>query len=169
MRFSYRNEFPDYMKHYELLNGSAYPRLRSSHYASLLLPVGIGVLGAMGTYSHTPALSALIIAGVIFYLVQAVPYRKIYDRSVGQAMRTRPEKDIILEIKNDGLVETVDGIESFCPWPSIKYFQIFQGDLFISLKANLWATVPARYLTAPDASMSELLNTLRAHNINEKS
>ena len=168
MRLSYRNEYIDYWKHQELLNGSAYRKLRSQYHAGLFLPVGIGVAGFVGTLPHNPAISFIIIALLVGYLFQALPYRKHFDRSMKVALQALPEKDIIMEIDEDGLHETVDGIKSFCPWPSIQYFQLFHDVLFVSLASNLWATIPCRYLTQPGGSPSDLLDVLRAHHINEK-
>ena len=169
MRLSYRNEYPDYWKHHELLNASAYQKVRSQYHAGLFLPVGIGVAGLVGTLPHNPPISFIIVALLIAYLFQALPYRKHFDRSMRVALQAIPEKDITLEIQEDGLHETVDGIKSFCPWASIQYFHVFKDVLFISLASNLWAIIPARFLTHSDSSLSHLLNALRAHNINEKS
>jgi len=169
MRFSYRNEYSDYLKHYELLHGSAFKELQSAYYSSLLLPVGFGVLGFAGTFPHSPVVSFLIIAGLVWYLIQAVPYKKHYDRAMETAMQALPDKDISLEVKAEGLVETVDGIESFCPWNSIEHYQMFKDVLFLSLKSNLWAIIPSSFLTEPGASMPELLGTLRSHSIKQTS
>lgn len=169
MRLSYRNEYADYWKHHELLNGEQYRKLRSQYYAGLFLPVGIGVAGFLGTFPHNPAISSIIIALLAVYLFQALPYEKHWGRSMRVALQALPEKDIILEIKDDGLYETVDGIKSFCPWTSIQYFQLYKDVLFISFASNLWAMIPSRFLTQSGNSLPDLLYVLRTHKINEKS
>jgi len=169
MLLSYRNQYVDYWKHHELLNGSEYQKLRSQYHAGLFLPVGIGVAGFLGTLANNPASSFIIVTGLIGYLFHVLPYKKHFDRSMRVALQALPEKDIILEIKEDGLHETMDGIKSFCPWASIRYFQIFREVVFISLASDLWAIIPSRFLTQSGFSLSDLRNVLRAHNVNEKS
>jgi len=169
MRLSYRNEYPDFLKHYELLHGSAFSKLRSDYHIGLLLPVGIGIMGFVGTFPHNPPFSFLIAAGVAYYLILALPYKKHFDRSMEAAVKAFPEKDIILDTQEEGLLETVDGIKSFCPWESIRHYQVFKDVLFISLASNMWAIIPSRFLTQSGSSLPDLLNVLRAHNINEKS
>ena len=166
MRLSYRNELPDYRKHHELVGDAVYATLRSRYHAGLLLPVGIGFLGFVGTFPHNPPLSLSILAGVAYHLIHALPYRKHYDRLVLAAVRSLPEKDITLEIRENGLLEIADGIESFCPWGSVEHFQHFQDIIFILLKSNLWAIIPLRYLAASEAA--ELVNILRSRNIDDK-
>lgn len=168
MRLSYRNEYSDYLKHHELVSGSFYTRLRLVHFSTLLLVTIIGVLGFVGTFPHDLLLAFLIAAGVIIYLVRALPYGRNYRRGVTDAIRTQPAKEITLEIREDGFLETMDGIESFCPWRSIESFQVYRDVLFVSLKSGLWATIPSRYLTNPGATLPDVLEILRSHNIPEK-
>ena len=168
MRFSYRNEYQDYRKHQELLHGSAYKALRAHYYSGLILPIGLGVTGLVGTLPHNPPIAFVIAGFLIGYLVKALPYRKHYDRATRLALKAIPEKDIILEVQEDGLQETVEGIKSFCPWASIHHFQLFQDVLFISLASNLWAIVPSRFLAQSESSLADLMSVLRAHNIEEK-
>ena len=167
MRLSYRNEYPDYWKHHELLNGAAYMKLRSQYHTGLFLPVGIGIAGFVGALPHSPAISFIIIALLVAYLFQALPYRKHFDRSTRVALQALPEKDIILEIREDGLHETADGIQSFCPWAAVQYFRIYQDVLFISLASNLWAMVPTRFLSKSGIPLSKIVDLLKEHKVNE--
>ena len=72
-----------------------------------------------------------------------------------------------LEVREDGLHETEDGIQSFVPWSSVRSFTVFGDTLFIELSANLWAIVPRGSVSPDPNAVDELIGALRGRGIKE--
>ncbi len=85
--------------------------------------------------------SAVMLAVIVFKLATL---NRTLRKTVGAWTKTLPYKSVHLVVREDGIVETVEGIVSFVPWASVVNYAVFKNNLLIQLKANLWALIPKR-------------------------
>jgi len=138
LALEYRNTRADFLAQYELLSAGAYRSARSAHYQSVGFWCCVLLLGGYAAFRADQLfLMCLLIAIGGWTLVRSFPYSRTYWAAVEQSLSARPETQIRLEVQEDGLHETVDGIESFAPWSSVKGFTVFRETLFIELAASL--------------------------------
>jgi hypothetical protein len=168
MNLHYKNEFEDFRNHYDFLNHGSFDSSRDAYHSSLSLPVILAAAGIGGSWNENPFISCVIAAALFCYLYRVLPYSKVWHRAMDAYIRSYPEKTIRMEIRPDGLMEHVEGIESFCPWHSIKGFYLFRDTLFIELTASLWALIPSRTLSADSPRLAEVITLLKSKGITEK-
>jgi hypothetical protein len=167
LALEYRNTHADFVTHYELALSASYLAGRSAHYRSVALWVGVVLLGSYAAFSADQIfLMCFLLAMGGLNLAQSIPYSRRYWAAVEQSLVGRPENQIRLEVNNDGLHETMDGIESFVPWASVKGFTIFRNTLFIELAAGLCAIVPYASVSTP-TDVDALIKLLRDRGIEE--
>jgi hypothetical protein len=133
-----------------------------------VLWVVVVLLGVYAAFSAgQPFLMCLLLAIGGFSLAQSLPYRRRYWAAVENSLASRQETQIRLRVEEDGLHETVDGIESFVPWGSVKRFVVFRDTLFIELAAGLCAIVPRASVSPSTTDYDTLIKLLRDRGIEE--
>jgi len=164
----YRNSLADLLAQYELVSGEGYRSARSAHYKSVAFWSAMLLLaGYIAFRSDQYFLMCLLIAMGGWSLLRSLPYARKYWAAVEQSLASRAETDVRLEVREDGLHETVEGIESFVPWKSVKSFTIHRDAVFIELTANLWAIVPRSSVRPAPTAIDDLLRVLRDRGIKE--
>jgi hypothetical protein len=79
---------------------------------------------------------------LVYQLIQTFLYRRTYDKAVTSAFASRPPRRVTLLVDDRGILEKVEGIESFVPWVAVRSSVAAGQTLLIELKAGLWAIVP---------------------------
>ena len=164
----YRNTRAEARAHYELISGDAFRVSRLAHYQSLALWIGVLLLGSYAAYKADMIflMCALLAVGGIT-LVRSLRYSRMYWTAVEQSLAARPDLEIKLEVHEDGLHETVEGIRSFVPWSSVKRFTLYRDTLFIELAAGLWAIIPRGSVKNGPTALDDLTRELRERGIEE--
>jgi hypothetical protein len=164
----YRNTRADLLAHYRLASADAFRSARSAHYNSLAF---WSVLLLLTSYAAFRADQVYLMCAVVLLggwsLIRSLPFSRRYWASVEESLSTRPETRIRLEVREDGLHETEDGIQSFVPWSSVKSFTILGDRLFVELSASLWAIIPRGSVNTDPNAVDELIKTLRGRGIKE--
>jgi hypothetical protein len=96
-----------------------------------------------------------------------VTFSREYWAAVEQSLSGHQETQVRLEVREDGMHETVEGIESFVPWTSVKSFTLHRDTAFIALTAGLWAIVPRNSVGPTPTAFDDLLRALRDKGIKE--
>ncbi len=164
----YRNTKADFLAHYELISADAYRSARSAHYQYIAFWSGTLLIAGYLAFraNHLFLMWLLIVLGG-WTLVRSIPYSRIYRAAVEQSLSARPETQIRLEVQEDGLHETLDGIQSFVPWSAVKAFTVFRDTLFIELAASLWAIVPRNSVSPGPTAVDDLIRILRDRGVKE--
>lgn len=163
----YRNTHADFVTHHEVATATSYLAGRSAHHRSLALWVAVVVLGGYAAYRANEIFILCILSAVgLSSVLQSVPFARRYWAAVERSLAARPETTIRLKVGEDGMHESVDGIESFAPWTSVKRFTLFRDTLFIELAAGLCAIVPRSSVSEP-TSLDALIQLLRDRGIAE--
>ena len=105
--------------------------------------------------------SVVMLAVVVF---KFATLNRTLRKTIAAWSRTMPRKTVRLAVREDGIVETVEGIVSFAPWASVVSYVVFRGNLFIQLKAGLWALIPGEPSVTPE-SRERIIESLKAHSI----
>jgi hypothetical protein len=164
----YRNTRADYLNHHKLVLGDSYRSARSAHYKSLAYWLGILLIGSYFALQADYIFPmCLMIAYGIWMSVRSIPYSSRYWTAIQQSLSTQPETQIKLEVQEEGFLETMDGIQSFVPWPSVKTFTLFRDTLFIELTSRLWAIVPLNSVNLGSTAVDDLIRILRDRGIGE--
>ena len=164
----YRNSRADFLAQYELASGAAYRSARSTHYQSVAFWAGILLLAAyISLRADQIFFMCLLLAAGGWSLIRSLPYSRAYWAAMERSLSQRPETQIRLEVRDDGLHETVEGIESFAPWTSVKSFTLYRDRLFIELAASLWAIVPRGSVSPTPTAMDDLIRVLRDRGVRE--
>ena len=168
LALEYRNTRADFLAHCELVSGASYRAARSAHYRSVAFWVGVVLLGSYAAFSANQIfLMCLLLVIGGWTLAQSVPYSRRYWAAVERSLSNRPETLIRLEVREDGLHESAEGIESFVPWSSVKGFTTHRDTVFIELTAGLWAIVPSNSVRPDKKAVEDLLSVLRGRGIKE--
>ncbi len=164
----YRNTRADFRTHYEILAASSYRTGRSEYYRSVAFWTAVVLLGAYAAFSAGQVfLMFLLLTMGGFSLARPFSYARKYWAAVDQLLSDRPETQIRLRVEEDGLHESMGGIESFVPWASVKRFTVFRDTLFIELGAALWAIVPRTSVSTNPGDYDTLIQLLRDRGIEE--
>lgn len=164
----YRNMRADFLALHELLLWDAYRSARAAHYWSIGFWSCVLLLGGYAAFRADQLfLMCLMIAIGGWTLVRSFPYSRAYWTAVEQSLSGRPETQITLEVQEDGLHETLDGIESFVPWSAVKSFTVYRDTLFIELAASLWAIIPRSSVSLGSTAVDDLIRILREKGIAE--
>jgi len=164
----YTNTREDFLAQAELIHRDSYRSARSAHYQSVVFWSGMLALAAYASVlADNIFLVCVFLVALGWHLYQSIPYARLYRRALENSLRSRSEPQIRLEVKDDGLYETVDGIEGFAPWSSVKSYVLFRDILFIALSANLWAIIPQRSISSTSASLDDLIRILRDRGVKD--
>lgn len=164
----YSNTKADLLAQYELISGDDYRSARTAHYKSVSSWVGVLLLGIYAAFeAELVFLMCFLVAVGGWTLIRSLPFSRMYWTAVEQALSARPETLIRLEVREDGLHETLEGIESYVPWTSVKSFTLFRDTIFIELAAGLWAIVPRGSVSLGSATVDDLIRVLRDKGIEE--
>lgn len=164
--YEYSNTPQDYLAQHGLCNPDAYHIARRLHYRFLALPFWAMILGICAAMlANNAVLACLIIVAVGFPLCMSIPFAARYRSAVEQSLGSRSPTEVRLEVTDDGLHETVEGIQSFAPWSSVLRFEVFHETLFIALAANRWAIIPRRSLSPSSSAFDDLVNVLQERTV----
>ncbi len=168
LALEYRNTRADHRTHYELIENSSYLASRRAYYKSLAFWGGVLLLSLYAAFrADMIYLMFLLLVAGGWSVVRAFPFSRWYWAAVERTLATRPETHIRLMVEEDGLHETVEGIESFVPWGSVKGFRILRDTLFIELTGGLWSIVPRGSVSTNPADYDALIAVLRSKGIPE--
>ncbi len=164
----YRNSRADFVAQYELLSGDAYRLARSRHYQSVALWSGLLALASCVAFqSGSIFLMCLLLALAGWALLGSLSYSRRYWAAVERSLAHHAETQVRLELREDGLHETVEGIESVVPWTSVRSFTLHRDTAFIALSAGLWAIVPRMSVSSGPSAFDDLVRALRDRGIEE--
>lgn len=164
----YRNTKDDLLAQFELYLKDNYLSTRSKY--NQRVAVGTGLLVLAGYFAYQAGHIGFLVMFVVVagtYLFESLPYSRIYWTSVEQSLLNRKETLIKMEVREDGLFETEEGIQSFVPWSSIISYTEFKNTLFIRLTAGLCAIVPLSSVTPSPSLVNELIRVLQDKGISE--
>lgn len=129
------------------------------------------VLG-LAMYAAWEARLIALLAGFLFWtaflVAYAATYSRRYWRQLGVSMNALPAKRVRLEVRDDGLHETAEGVQSFAPWSAIIGYSLFGGVLFVELAGRLWAMILERTLSTSSPQLAHLVKNLQEHGVNER-
>jgi hypothetical protein len=168
LTFKYTNTRQDFVAQEELLNRHSYRSARSNHYYALTFAAVLMVLAALVAYQADSIFPMCIFLTALgWQLYQSIPFSRVYRRAVEPSLASRPDTQIELTVREDGLLERMHRIESFVPWSSVRSFTRYRDTLFIALEAGLWAIIPQHSLTADSAALSDVIRVLGEKGVNE--
>jgi len=168
LTLKYTNTRPDFVAQEELVNRHSYRSARSDHYYALAYGAALMLLAAHVAYqADSIFLMCLFLTALAWQLFQSIPYSRVYRRAMEQSLASRPETQIELTVREDGLLERMHGIESFVPWSSVRSFTRYRDTLFIALEAGLCAIIPQHSLTADSPALSDVVRVLGEKGVKE--
>jgi len=165
----YANDYRTFAAQNAYLNWADIDKQKRIYYRLLLRN---GFLLLAGLYCSIKAEIISLVAIFAIYLVAflfgARPY-SIIERRATEAVKSKyAVRAHRLEVTDDGLRESVEGIVSFAPWASVISFGVFRDVLFIQLSAGLWAMVPCYAIREGSATIEQLIAELRARGVPER-
>lgn len=164
--YEYTNTLQDYLTQHGLCNPDAYHIARRMHYRFLILPLWAMLLGVVAALLANNALFAyFIIAAVGFPLCASIPFAARYRWALERSLGSNAPTEIRLEVAEDGMHETVEGIQSFAPWSSVRRFEVFHETIFVALAANRWAIIPRRSLSPSSDRFGDLIRVLQERTV----
>jgi hypothetical protein len=170
MVFEYRLDSATHFVHCRLLDAGAFERARQRNFMDAFWRSGIYVAGVYCAWST--GIGPLVVAFAVSLVAElhaAATYSRRYWKTVEEAARRIPARDVRLEVTNEGLHETAGSIRSFVPWNGVVGFTQFDQTLFIELEGRYWSIVPARTLSGASSSLEAFCRLLREKSIKEKS
>jgi hypothetical protein len=87
---------------------------------------------------------------------------------VENALELGVGKCIKLEIGETGFTEHDRGVESFCPWKTIKNYCVFEEVLFVELANEQWAIVPGATLKPANVTLAQIEEILAGHGLGRR-
>ena len=158
----------DIRTQYRLKLQNQYKASRSTHIQMLTARIGLLILASYCAYqSEIISAAVLFIVVAIKYLFESLPYSRIYWSAIDKSLTDHPTTHITMEVREDGLFETEEGIESFVPWCSVKCYTEFCDTLFIDLAAGLCAIIPRRSVTPSPSEVDNVIRILQERGIVE--
>jgi Ca2+/Na+ antiporter len=165
----YKNTKDDLRAQYELQMAKHFKAARPQYFRTVLFSTALLVMASYCAYEAS--LYGFLIAFLVLtvsYLFKSLPYSRNCQASIEKFLTNRSDTQIRMEVKDDGLLETEEGIQSFVPWSSIKNFTEFRGTLFINLNAGLYAMIPRDSVTTDPTAVDQLIAVLREKGITEE-
>ncbi len=168
MHFEYTNTKIDALNLAKLSLQKTFLNSRYRYYYSLVNQISLHLLAIYLAYNSKSVFLICVFGFSISYLLyQSLPYSKYYWNQFESTDSVRSNELIRLEVKEDGLLEDTEGIQSFVPWTSVCSFTLFQDTLFIELRAKLWAVIPRRTLTSTSDSLDDMIRALKEKGVSE--
>lgn len=168
LELEYRNTGLDSLAHLEVVFGDAYRTARSAHYLSVCLWFSVLIFGGYAAFrAELYFVLCLLVTICGWTLIGSMPFSRTYWAAVEVEPSSQSETRIRLWVKEDGLHESMDGVESFAPWSSVKSFTEFRETLFIEFGANLWAIIPRNKVSGGPKAVDDLMAILRERGIAE--
>ena len=99
--------------------------------------------------------------GVLAVLYALQLGRRPVMRGAGRSRAVR----VVVDEK--GLLETIEGVESFAPWASVVSYRVWEERVFVRLKSEMLATVPRCSLQEGSSSVDDLIALLRERGVPE--
>jgi hypothetical protein len=164
----YPNSKDDLRTQYELKLKRWYDSTRLQYHLGVAAWFSLFILASFCAYSAgyvSCVILFLVVAGK--YLYNTLPYSRAYRSQLDEWSTDQPNTVIKLEIREDGLFETEEGIESFVPWTSVKSYTLFSDTLFINLSAGLCAIIPRPSVTPNPSAVDEVIRILKGKGIPE--
>ena len=170
MEITYTSTRADQIVHAEALLRDRMASFAFYHYFWVLYWAAMATLGVyVSLFIGQIFIAAIFVAMFSLYAFVALPYSRIWRRSAQQATRGSAPKHIRLRLDERGLHETVEGaVESFAPWSAVRGFSLVGDHLLVELAGDLWANVPRATVAEGDTAFTELIETLRAHGVAER-
>lgn len=170
VEITYTNTGGDQIVQAKALLGSRWSSFAFYHHFWILYWAAMAALGVFVSLSSGRIFIACVFAAMfLFYAMSALPYRRVWQRSVERASRKSSPKHVRLRLDEQGLHETVEGaVESFAPWSAIRSFTLADDHLLIELAGDLWANVPRSTVVEGDAAFHEVVQSLRTRSVAEK-
>jgi len=123
-----------------------------------------GLVASMRAQLELLAIGFLCIAAT--QVILALFHRRQYERVFEGAIASMPPKQTRLFVDEKGLHETVEGIESFAPWQSVRSFVVIDQTLLLKLSAGLWSIIPQSAFSSESSStLSEFLAFLASKGV----
>jgi hypothetical protein len=165
----YRNTTDDLRTQCKLQMEDHYKSSRSKYVRSGLTSFALLILASYCAYQ------ANLVGFLVFFLIVAITYlpklfrySQIYLSSIEESLTGRPETQIRMEVREDGLLETEEGIVSFVPWSSIKSYKELCSTLFIDMTGSQCAIIPRNSVNPSPSSVDEVIQILRNRGIPER-
>jgi HAMP domain-containing protein len=167
---TYTSSRADQIAQAEMLLRDRSPETVFNHYTWVLYWAAMAALGVyVSVFFGQLFIAAVFVAMFLFYAVMVLPYSRVRKRAMRRLARGVPSKQIRLQIDEQGLHETVDGVvESFAPWNGVRNFTVSDDHLLVELAGDLWAIVPRANVNEGGTAFEELVQMLRSHGIAEK-
>ncbi|MGB0993324.1 MAG: hypothetical protein ACPG32_12770 [Akkermansiaceae bacterium] len=108
---------------------------------------------------------AVFSLALVYSLIKQLPYNRVLNEEYDRAAAHINERTTVIEVQEDGLLETECGVSSFCPWAAITQSQFTQGILFMYLKTGERAIIDESTLSADSSALSELVELLKTKDI----
>lgn len=167
--FEYRNTTEDLKTQVELHMEDYYKSSRSKYIRSVLTSFVLLILASYCAYR------ADLVGFLVFFLIVAISYlpklfqySQIYQSSIERSLIGRSETQIRMEVRDDGLLETEEGIECFVPWSSIKSYKELSNTLFINMAGSQCAIIPRSSVTPSPSVVNEVIRLLQDRGIPER-
>ncbi len=165
----YRNTTDDLRTQCKLQLEDHYKSSRSKYIRSGLTSFALLILASYCAYQ------ADLVGFLVFFLIVAISYlpklfqySQIYLSSIEESLTGRPEAQIRMEVREDGLLETEEGIVSFVHWSSIKSYKELSNILFIDTAGSQCAIIPRSSVTPSPSVVDEVIRLLQENGIPER-
>lgn len=133
-----------YLAHRKLTDRSGLRAFRNGFWIWCGLLAGVSLLGlvAAGLARSLPLLVVFCVT-LVSIVFEAATWRRRYKAIITNAVARMPVLTVALRVDDQGLHESVAGVESFAPWNAVKSYAASSDTVALELASGSWSVIPA--------------------------